>query len=387
MSSILKKSAHIRYHLRCLKTFLPAAYTSNDSQRMTLAFFTLCALDLLGALDTHTTEAERSAHAEWIYQCQHPDGGFRGFTGTDLGDRRTKRNHHWDPANIAATYFALVSLAILGDDLARVEGSKCLTWLKRLQLRDGTFGEALSLGEEVQGGRDVRFCFCAAAIRWILGREAEAEAEGNIDVDKMMRFFEASQTYEGGFANGPFHEAQGNAWPASESIERLLGWLVSRQTSVLQEEDCPTVSAMPEPQSVIAVEGTHASSTEGEVDQGTTREDTGIEPSEDELRIAGFAGRCNKAADTCYAFWAGGSLMMLSSLHLIDQDALSRYLLSETQHQIGGFGKLPGDPPGLAGLACMGHPDLKRFDPSLCISMETRDRLEGLKGRVAGYSP
>lgn len=193
MSSILKKSAHIRYHLRCLKTFLPAAYTSNDSQRMTLAFFTLCALDLLGALDTHTTEAERSAHAEWIYQCQHPDGGFRGFTGTDLGDRRTERNHHWDPANIAATYFALVSLAILGDDLARVEGSKCLTWLKRLQLQDGTFGEALSLGEEVQGGRDVRFCFCAAAIRWILGREAEAEAEGNIDVDRMMRFFEASQ--------------------------------------------------------------------------------------------------------------------------------------------------------------------------------------------------
>lgn len=37
---------------------------------------------------------------------------------------------------------------------------------------------------------------------------------------------------------------------------------------------------------------------------------------------------------------------MLGSLDLIDQDALSRYLLSETQHQIGGFGKLPGDPPG-----------------------------------------
>ncbi|KAL8989429.1 MAG: hypothetical protein Q9177_001688 [Variospora cf. flavescens] len=179
----------------------------------------------------------------------------------------------------------------------------------------------------------------------------------------------------------------GNAWPSSESIDRLLGWLVSRQTSILQEEGCPAVSATPEPQSVIAVEGTHASSTEGEVDQGATREDIGIEPSEDELRTAGFAGRCNKAADTCYAFWAGGSLLMLSSLHLIDQDALSRYLLSETQHQIGGFGKLPGDPPGLAGLACMGHPDLKPFDPSLCISMETRDRLEGLKDRVAGYSP
>lgn len=37
---------------------------------------------------------------------------------------------------------------------------------------------------------------------------------------------------------------------------------------------------------------------------------------------------------------------ILNSLHLIDQDALRRYLLTKTQHQIGGFGKLPGDPPG-----------------------------------------
>ncbi|KAI4198681.1 MAG: hypothetical protein LQ348_002001 [Seirophora lacunosa] len=339
-SSILKKSAHIRYHLRCLKTFLPTAYTSNDSQRMTLAFFTLCALDLLGALDAHTTAAERSAYADWIYRCQHPDGGFRGFTGADVGDngRRTEGNHQWDPANIAATYFALVSLAILGDDLARVRGPECLAWLKRLQLRDGTFGEALSLEEEVQGGRDMRFCFCAAVIRWILRGEEEAEAaeEDDIDVDGLMRFFEASQTYEGGFANGPFHEAHagwtscavgamsllgklpttskdkmrkigggGNTWPSTESIDRLLGWLVSRQTSVLQEEDSP------EPEGAVAIEGTQPPSTDGEADQdGATPEDSTIEPSEDELRIAGISGRCNKAADTCYAFWAGGSLMV-----------------------------------------------------------------------------
>ncbi|KAL8963262.1 MAG: hypothetical protein Q9193_000448 [Seirophora villosa] len=196
-SSILKKSAHIRYHLRCLKTLLPTAYTSNDSQRMTLAFFTLCSLDLLGALDAHTTAAERSAYADWIYRCQHPDGGFRGFTGADVGDngRRTEGNRQWDPANIAATYFALVSLAILGDDLARVRGPECLAWLKRLQLPDGTFGEALGLGEEIQGGRDMRFCFCAAAIRWILRGEEEAEAaeEDDIDIDGLVRFFEASQ--------------------------------------------------------------------------------------------------------------------------------------------------------------------------------------------------
>ncbi|KAL8963263.1 MAG: hypothetical protein Q9193_000449 [Seirophora villosa] len=134
---------------------------------------------------------------------------------------------------------------------------------------------------------------------------------------------------------------EGNTWPSTESIDRLIGWLVSRQTSVLQEEDSP------EPEGAVAVEGTQPPSTDSEADQdGATPEDSTIEPLEEELRIAGISGRCNKAADTCYAFWAGGSLMMLGSLDLIDQDALSRYLLSETQHQIGGFGKLPGDPPG-----------------------------------------
>ncbi|KAI4145286.1 MAG: hypothetical protein L6R39_003865 [Caloplaca ligustica] len=174
---------------------------------MTLAFFTLCALDLLDGITPNTTEAERVGYIGWIYRCQHPDGGFRGFTGGDVGNSRSEDNQHWDPANIAATYFALANLAILGDDLARVKSTECLRWLKRLQLQDGTFGEAVGLGGVVQGGRDMRFCYCAAAIRWILaGGNSEEE---DIDVDKMLKFFEASQTYEGGFANGPFHEAHG----------------------------------------------------------------------------------------------------------------------------------------------------------------------------------
>ncbi|KAL8924654.1 MAG: hypothetical protein Q9208_003969 [Pyrenodesmia sp. 3 TL-2023] len=191
MSATLKKSAHIRYHLRCLKTFLPNAYTGNDSQRITLAFFTLCALDLLDALVSSTTDSERIGYIEWIYRCQHPDGGFRGFTGGDIGHNRTKENEYWDPANIAATYFALASLAILGDDLTGVKRPECLMWLKRLQLQNGTFGEALGFGGEVHGGNDMRFCYCAAAIRWIL--DGGTGGEDDFDIGRMMRFFEASQ--------------------------------------------------------------------------------------------------------------------------------------------------------------------------------------------------
>lgn len=423
MSSTLNKSSHVRYFLRCLKTLLPTAYISNDSQRMTLAFFVLCALDLLDALVPNTTEADRTAFIDWIYRCQHPDGGFRGFTGADMGERRNRDNQCWDPATIAATYFALTSLAILGDDLGRVRREECLNWLKLLQLQDGTFGEALSVGGEVRGGKDMRFCYCAAAIRWML-RVDGCEVE-DIDIDRLMCFFEASQTYEGGFANGPFHEAQAgwtycalsaisllgkfpsgspsmqlvDSWPWAHSYERLLGYLVSRQTSLLREEDNEEDDSGPtdvDPKMSFGVsKGHHSDGIEIEIASCVPPEyflpdEVDIEPSDSELQFAGLTGRCNKPADTCYTFWAGGSLAILNKLHLIDQDALHQYLFTMTQHQIGGFGKLPGDPPdimhsclGLAGLAAMGHPELKTFDPSLCISLEIRQRIEHLSSRYS----
>lgn len=94
-----------------------------------------------------------------------------------------------------------------------------------------------------------------------------------------------------------------------------------------------------------------------------------------EPKNAGFSGRGNKVADTCYSFWSGGALAVrnlqnfiyillrhipklapisyltfriqkiLSKVHLIDFNANRRFL-EKTEHFIGGFGKYPGDPPG-----------------------------------------
>ncbi|KAI4249495.1 MAG: hypothetical protein L6R42_008966, partial [Xanthoria sp. 1 TBL-2021] len=372
MATTFNKSTHIRYFLRCLKTHLPTAYSSNDSQRMTLAFFVLCGLDLLSALETNTTEDERAAYVDWIYRCQHPDGGFRGFTGADLGEERTEDNEHWDPANIAATYFALASLAILGDDMTRVNRSHCLGWLKRLQLSDGTFGEALGGEGEAHSGRDMRFCYCAAVIRWILASGTIEEED--IDVDGLVRFIEASKTYEGGFANGPFHEAHAGwtycaiaalsllgrlhppvklrrpaqVWPSDDSIKQMLGWLANLQTSLLQEEDLSmsdSTKAMAHLDLNNGAQQTPVEATQVMFPEDPLTDGVGAEPLYDELQWAGLTGRCNKVADTCYTFWAGGSLTILNSIHLLDQEALRRYLLEKTQHRIGGFGKLPGDAP------------------------------------------
>jgi geranylgeranyl transferase type-1 subunit beta len=180
------KSKHITYWLRCLKTYLPWQYTSNDSNRMMLAYFTISALDLLSSLESSTSEQERAGYINWIYSCQHPDGGFRGFPGTDFGDRANEENALWDPANVPATYFALCMLLILRDDLTRVKRNECLSWLTRMQRPDGSFGQTLGEEGKIEGGTDTRFAYTAIGIRWILGGGTSSN-NGDVNVEKLVQ--------------------------------------------------------------------------------------------------------------------------------------------------------------------------------------------------------
>jgi geranylgeranyl transferase type-1 subunit beta len=199
--STFHKDRHIKYWLRCLKTYLPTPYTSQDSNRMTLAFFTLSALDLLGVLHEKTTPSERQEYIDWIYRCQHPSGGFRSFTGTIFNAANSNEgngNGQWDPAHLAGTFFALASLAVLGDGFERVRRVEGLMWLRKLQCGDGSFGELLMEGERIEGGADVRFCYLAAVVRWMLrgvGDDSFAMGAGveDIDVDALVAFVVASQ--------------------------------------------------------------------------------------------------------------------------------------------------------------------------------------------------
>ena len=194
----LHKDRHIKYWLRCLRSFLPTAYTSNDSNRMTLAFFTVSALDALGILHTRTSTTEREGWINWIYQCQLASGGFRGFPGADFGPQRSAENEAWDPANLAATFFALATLVILGDGLEKVRRTECLQWLQRLQREDGSFGELLEGGGKIEGARDMRCCYMATGVRWILKGKADrvkaADIVGkDIDVDALVGFINSSE--------------------------------------------------------------------------------------------------------------------------------------------------------------------------------------------------
>jgi geranylgeranyl transferase type-1 subunit beta len=182
----LNKARHVTYWKRCLKTYLPPQYASMDANRMMVVYFTFLSLDLLSALDL--SEDERENALNWIYLCQHHDGGFRGSPGVDLDGRESEGNREWDVATVPATFFALGSLAILRDDFSRVKRKECLTWLRKVQRSDGSFGEHLGEGGVVEGGMDTRFGMCAAGVRWFLRGDAAGEVEGvpDVEVDKLI---------------------------------------------------------------------------------------------------------------------------------------------------------------------------------------------------------
>lgn len=97
-------------------------------------------------------------------------------------------------------------------------------------------------------------------------------------------------------------------------IESLTHWLVSRQTSDIQrggdfdvlDEEATLAAQRPDPdlkvQSAVISPSAFLHSA------------TPTAPFLSEsFSWAGFNGRCNKESDTCYSFWAGGSLAV--SLH------------------------------------------------------------------------
>jgi len=166
---------------------------------MYLAYFIVSACDVLDILKTSTQPNERQEWIDWIYHCQHPKGGFRMWPGTDFGERANAENARWDPANVPATYFALASLLILGDDLKRVRRRETLRWIHLMQREDGSFGETLVEGKQ-QGGRDPRLGYCATGVRYILrgGTESgpliiDGEVIEDINIDTYVNCVRSSE--------------------------------------------------------------------------------------------------------------------------------------------------------------------------------------------------
>ncbi|ESN92304.1 hypothetical protein HELRODRAFT_186145 [Helobdella robusta] len=330
------RNRHVKYFTHCLKMLLPSSCSSLDTNRLTLGFFSISGLDVMGELDVVLTKIQKDELIDWIYSHQiqlNSDGsnanlvGFRGSSAS--GSVQNDMNH------IAMTYSALLSLLILGDDLGRVNKSNVIWALRSLQLQDGSF-----LATHEGSESDMRFIYCASIICYVL-----ADWSG-MDVHASVDFIRKSLTYEGAFAQSPGLEAHGGSTYcavaslvlmnrlsttlSSKEIKRLLQWCMFRQES-------------------------------------------------------GFQGRPNKPVDTCYSFWVGATLKLLDSYSMIDKEANRTYLMETQDLIIGGFSKWPNHSPdalhayfAICGLSLMNEPGLQQMQPALNISVRAAHWLDNI---------
>ncbi|KAK3346103.1 terpenoid cyclases/protein prenyltransferase alpha-alpha toroid [Lasiosphaeria hispida] len=422
---------HLKYWKMCLRSPLPSLYQSNEGNRMALAYFIINSITILtpfqpvpradGTIPTPLiAPGERRQLREWVLSHRHPSGGFSGTSslvfplhGYEEWDFETgtSSREHLGLANITATLFALQLLVLLSDDetpeaaFRGVDRVQTLRWLSRLQREDGSFGEVLKMlpdhGWFIGGGYDMRYCYIAASIRWILRGDVNEGEPGwveDFDTGALAQYIISSQTYDGGFAGSSKEEPHaGYAYcaigalslldrPLEDSsashpskilnsgirnMPGLIHWLASRQFNYLEP-------------------GQHDDdydSDEDEVNFVLPRSlaDLSLEKNQ---RYIGYNGRCNKVADTCYSWWVGAALANLGREGLVEHAPARRFLLEKMQHRIGGFGKKPGNPPdlyhacfGLCILAVMGEEGLNQLDSALALPVEMVRRIE--KARTA----
>jgi geranylgeranyl transferase type-1 subunit beta len=354
---------------------LQAPFAKLDTNRMTLVHFSVHALDILCETlwDDPQQQAElgldKQAIIEWIYALQitmprepPPQGvtiapishvGFLG--GTFLGPipqmdddpqnmtTTTTTTTHFDyhQGHIAMTYTALCTLQALGDDLSRIDRFGIVAALATLQLDDGCF--ACVAGDDSE--HDMRFLYCACAISYML------DDWSGVDIPRAVQYIQNCKAYDGAIATVSNQEGHGGSTYCAVASLVLMDQ-VEEVLSGIGSTDCYSSSS-----------------------SGNTTDDTVGSPScwKDELihwcvhRQAdggGMQGRPNKAEDTCYSWWIGGTLRLLGYEDLLDGVPLRNFIIS-CQSTMGGFGKeVNAFPDPLHSFYSLGWLSLSSHPPS-----------------------
>jgi len=320
---------------------LPSVMTMLDTNRLSIVFFSVSSLDLIGCLDG----IDRKAVVEWIYALQvlpekgedsptlAKQAGFVGgtFLGTKYdpvgfsrtGPKYAQLNH----GHVAMTYFALATLSILGDKFERVNRKAIVHAMTSLQRVDGSFS-ATAFGSEA----GMRFLYCACAVSYMLNDWSA------VDRDLAAKYISSCRSYDGG-AMGliPGQESHGGSTYCALAALKLMG----RLDDVIGSGD-----------------------------------------GKEELvrwcvhrQVSGFQGRRNKVPDTCYSFWVGASLCMLDAFDLIDKPTC-RAFHERCRSVFGGFLKLEHsrfpDPLhtyfSICAMSMLEAPGFGKLNPELCIS-------------------
>ncbi|KAF7309818.1 Terpenoid cyclases/Protein prenyltransferase [Mycena indigotica] len=286
---------HAGHVNRCL-TGLPASQVEAESTRMAVGFYCLGTLDLLGALDSKTTDTDRKNFREWIWEQQThgPNGsGFRPSPFATPDSLSEQPYGAYNGPHLVMTYTALLTLAILRDDFLRLDRKGLIKFMRSCQKEDGSFSIVPGFGES-----DLRTIYCAFSICHML------EDWSGIDVPRALNYIETCRSYEGGYGQNSFCEASGGpTYIALASIH-------------LARPSSPLTAGQRSRSIHWLIHNQHSS--------------------------GGFRGRTGKEADACYSFWCGASLKILDAEDLVDSNA---QFIASCQFKYGGIAKTPGHDP------------------------------------------
>ena len=191
---------------------------------------------------------------------------------------------------------------------------------------------------------DMRFVYCAACICTFLNDF------GTINKTDMKHFILKSFNYEGAFGQGPDLEAHGGSTYCAVAALSMLSEL-STLNPVIKEKCLKWLSFRLED---------------------------------------GFQGRPNKQDDTCYTWWVGGALKLLSPENFVTEEIQHciPYVLSTQDPLVGGLAKWPDLSPdplhtylGLSGLALGNYSDLRPVDAELNVTKRAREFLDQLHNK------
>lgn len=417
------RKKHIQFFTRCLNV-LPTAYQGLDTNRMTVLFFAIFGLDILGELET-VVDAERGKEIiEWIYSLQvvNPgrskpkqkpqtlgendlhcdkenlaqnggngdppcDGGILTIVGTDapcpsLTPSRvaTMLGFRWSPSNGVR-----LSDAVATEEACPYPGTppRHANDCAHVTMTYNALSVLLMLGDDLKGVdragvlegvrklQHVDGSFSPTAdggerdVRFLFCAASVCEilagdCHQGMDVKSALHFIKRTLTYEGGFGQFPEAEAHGGSTFCALASLVLMKELTS--LSPLQVETMKRWCL--------------------------------------DRQQEGFQGRANKPADCCYSFWVGASLSILDAFHLVDKTSNLKFTLSCQNAVTGGMAKWPKYQPdalhaalGIAGLSLLendsseGGDDISRITNSglspihapLTITKKAYERLERLR--------
>lgn len=296
----LARAAHASHCNRCLSG-LPNSQVDTDASRLAVGFYCIGSLDILGLLEEKTTVTDRESWREWIWE-QQTNGrygsGFRPGPYMSTSERPNENYTNYDTPHIIMTYTALLSLAILRDDFSRLNRSGLVSFIRACQRDDGSFSTVPGSNES-----DLRTFYCAFAISFMLNDWS------GVDIPRAIAFVSSCRTYEGGYGQAPFCEAQGGTtYTAIASL--YLAPRISQSSPLTLAERQATIRWLLQNQD----------------------------------KSGGFCGRTNKDADACYCFWCGASLQILGAKEYVNTIGMAKFL-AKCQFKYGGIAKAPGEHP------------------------------------------